>query len=288
VKHSHPPSLLKLTLRTALDAELFRAGDIVLVAVSGGPDSMALLSVMAHLARRFDIALIAHGVDHGLRAEANAELGLAGELARKLGVPFGTTRVEVSHGPNLMARARQARYAALRAALVEQSGGRAGLIATGHQADDRAETFILRLMRGAGPGGLAVLPPRAGDLVRPLIRARRRDILVHLEHHAIEYAEDPSNQNPRFLRSRVRHEILPVLARFSPRIVEHLCALADTLADPSETPSQLGGRTLGRAQRLMLARAMRTGNSKARIPIGDGKVAGFDLSNRRFVLMDEE
>lgn len=290
MKHSHPPTLLKIALRTVSEEGLFAPGDTVMVAVSGGPDSMALLSVMAHLAPKLGIVLLAHGVDHGLRPAASAELNLAGDLAEKLLVPFETTRIDVGHGPNLMARARSARYEALRAALVERAGRGQGarLIVTGHHADDRAETVLLRLLRGAGPSGLAVLPPRTGDLVRPLIRARRKDVLLHLERHAIPFAQDPSNRDPHYQRSQVRHRLLPAMAELSPRIVQHLCDLADALSEAESMPSNLEGYRLGRAQRTLLARALRDGNSRVRVPIAGGRVARLDLSSGQFVLMKEE
>lgn len=289
MKKTHPPTLLTMVLRTSRDEDLFARGDTVMVSISGGPDSMALLSVMAHWAPRLGIRVVAHGVDHGLRPEAAAELELAGELAAKLGVPFGTTSICVERGPNLMARARKARYEALRAALATATpSGARGLLATGHHADDRAETVLMRIMRGSGPRGLAVLPARAGDLVRPLIRARRSDILAHLQRHAIRYAEDPSNRDPHYLRSQVRHQLLPQMTQLSPGIVEHLCALADALGQPLETPSTLAGHPLGRAQRLLLERALRQGNSRVRVPVAGGKVVGLDLPTRQFVLMEED
>jgi tRNA(Ile)-lysidine synthase len=155
---SHPPSLLRLAERLLRDERLIERGNVVLCACSGGPDSTALLHVLGRLRGRFGFHLAAHGVDHGLRPEAAGELELAERVARALGVPFGVTRVSVERGGNLQARARDARRDALRNAAIA-AGAR--LIATGHTADDRAETFLLRLLRGAGPHGLAVLPPSA-------------------------------------------------------------------------------------------------------------------------------
>src|SRR5206468_2118927 len=121
--------------------------------------------------------------------------------------PFGRTRVAVGHGANLQARARTERYTALARAA---EGVGANLIATAHHADDRAETVIMRLLRGAGPQGLSVLLPRSGSLIRPLVRARRSDVLVHLRRHEIRYAEDPTNRDRRYLRARVRYELVPL------------------------------------------------------------------------------
>jgi tRNA(Ile)-lysidine synthase len=296
VKRSHPPTLFKIAERTIADERLLGAGDFVLVAVSGGPDSMALLHVLAKLAPRFGARLAAHGVDHGLRAAAADELALARRFAADLGVPFDTSRVEVGPGANLMARAREARYTALEAALrrwTERDPSAQGArltIATGHHADDRAETVLIRLLRGTGPAGLAVLPPRSQHLVRPLIRARRADILSHIERHVVPHADDPTNRDPRFLRTRVRRELLPLLTELSPRIVQHLCDLADASGEresPGDVaiPEALEGLRLGRAQRSELARALKNRNRAARVRISGGRIAAVDLSSRKIVLI---
>jgi tRNA(Ile)-lysidine synthase len=222
---SHAPSLVTLVRRALVECGL-TAGTTVLVACSGGPDSTALLHALALLREQSGIRVVAHGVDHGLRAEAASELAGVEQLAGALDVPFGVTKVTVVAGGNLQARARGERLDALPAA-ARAVGATA--IATGHTADDRAETVVMRLVRGTGPRGLAVLPPRAGDLVRPLWRATRADVLLHVERHALVTASDPSNANPRFVRTRIRHEIMPLLASLSPRAVQAICALADDM-----------------------------------------------------------
>jgi tRNA(Ile)-lysidine synthase len=295
MRSSHPPTLLKIVERTIRDEGLVGKGDLILVAVSGGPDSMALLHVLSVLAPRLGVTIEAHGIDHGLRPRAVDELAQAEAVARGLGVGFSTTCVDVAPGANLMARARAARYQALRAALVRLPaipgpGAANRFLATGHHADDRAETVLMRLLRGAGPDGLAVLPTRRADLIRPMVRARRTDVLLHLERHRIPYADDPTNRDPRFLRTRVRIEVLPSLVSLSPRIVEHLCDLADALgegrkAESGLVPSVLEGLTLGRAQRTLLARALRNRNPRVRVPLPGGRIAGVDLSSRRIVLI---
>jgi tRNA(Ile)-lysidine synthase len=181
---SHPPSLVTIVRRTLLEECGPLESRTVLAAVSGGGDSQAMLSVLARLAPQLGFSVIAHGVDHGLRAAATAELDRAEALADQLGVPFGRTRVQVGRGSNLQARAREARYAALREAAAPSDA----LIATAHHADDRAETVLLRLLRGSGPRGLAVLPPRAQGMIRPLLRAAKRDVLLHLERHCLDFA----------------------------------------------------------------------------------------------------
>ena len=245
---SHPPTLITLVHRCLVDERLATRGQRVLVAVSGGPDSMALLDVLARLRAKLGFALVAHGVDHGLRSEAGDELALAASLARDLEVPFAVTQVNVPEGGNLQSRARDARAAALRGAAAHVA---ADAIATAHHADDRAETVLLRLLRGAGPRGLACLPPRAGDLIRPMLRARRTDVLAHLARHRIASASDPSNVDSRFMRVRVRRELLPLLRDLSPGIVAHLNGLADDLG---RLPDDLWPPGTRRAHRAMAAR----------------------------------
>jgi tRNA(Ile)-lysidine synthase len=226
MSRSHPPTLLKLAERTLREECGIRTGERILVAVSGGGDSMALLDVLARLATRLHFLLHAHGVDHGLRGEAASELELAAELARAHEVAFSQSKVRVALGSNLQSRARDARFGALWEAARAVD---AQWLATAHHADDRAETVVMRLLRGAGPKGLAVLPAHQGRLLRPLIRARKEDIVRHLERHGLRYASDPSNLDRRYLRVRVRHEVMPLLESLAPRIVAHLNALADQL-----------------------------------------------------------
>lgn len=256
---SHPPSLVTLVKRTLVEECQPLAGRTVVAAVSGGGDSQAMLSVLARLAPKLKFRLLAHGVDHGLRAEAAHELDVAEALARRVDVPFSRSRVAVARGANLQARARAARYEALREAAAPHSA----LIATAHHADDRAETVLLRLLRGAGPRGLAVLPARAQDMLRPLVRATKRDVVTHLSRHGIEFAQDPSNQDSAFLRVRVRSELLPLLAQLSPQVVRHLNALADALSG-AELPAlpgldATGSPALNRAQIREVLRARRLG-----------------------------
>jgi tRNA(Ile)-lysidine synthase len=269
---THPPTLITLARRTIDDEDLAPRGARVLVAVSGGRDSMALLHTMARLAKACGFAIVAHGVDHGLRPAAAIELDLAERFAASLRVPFARTRVALDSGGNLQARARAARFEVLGAAARAAACDR---IATAHHADDRAETVLLRLLRGAGPRGLAVLPPksRAADgllRIRPFIRARRAAIDAHVARHAIPFSEDPSNADPRFLRARVRAELLPLLERLSPSVVSHLCALADQLeAVPDGAPA------LPRATQDALAALALSRSPRARIALPGGLEARY-------------
>lgn len=268
---SHPPALLRRTERTLREETPLCAGQRVLIAVSGGGDSMALLHVLGRLATRLDITLFAHGVDHGLRPAAHAELQLAAQLASELGVPFSRSTLQLAAGGNLQARARAARYAELDLA-AERLG--AHWVATAHHADDRAETLLLRLLRGASPSALGVLPPAAERRLRPFIRAPKSAILQHLQRHSVPHALDPSNVDPRFLRTRVRHELLPLLEQLTPGAARRLNLLADEClelqAPALVTDAQGHAVRLSRTQAAQIRRAHKLRQPGVRIWLAGG------------------
>ena len=203
-------------------------GEIVLVGVSGGADSVALLSVLDFLAPALHLHLHVLHVDHGLRAESSADAAFVQALCERLHLPFHLEQVAVrreaaagSPWEGLEAEARRARLAAFRTAARRVGATR---IATGHTADDQAETVLMRLLGGAGPRGLAGIAPARGPYVRPLIECRRAEIESHLRLVGLAWVEDATNQDHRFLRNRVRHDLLPYLRdAYDPAIVDSLC-----------------------------------------------------------------
>lgn len=270
---SHAPSL-RTIVRRCLAGELrLEPSSTVLLACSGGSDSTAMLHVLAGLREVHGCRLVAHGVDHGLRPAAAEELELVRELAVSLDVPFEQSLVEVAPGSNLQARARELRYEALRSAASRVG---ASSIATAHTADDRAETVIMRILRGAPAPGLAVLAPRSGDLLRPLVRARRRDVALHLERHGLRHAADPSNLDARFVRVRVRREVLPLLEQLSPKVVESLAALADELSEGDEARRAVLDALPTRHRRIV-AQAMRAGVTKLSLRADEQSELRVDL-----------
>lgn len=247
---SHPPTLAR-RVRTCLkeECELPLHGAGLVVAVSGGPDSLALADVLASLRAELDLRLLVVAVDHGLRPESSDEVRQVAEFCAARGLAFEGVRVTVAGEGGLQAAAREARYGVLEDAATRHFGP-GGLVATAHHADDRAETVLLRLLRGTSLEGLGVLAPREGRRIRPMIRARRADVLLHCERHELHPAHDPSNEDPRFLRTRVRREVLPLLTELSPGIVPCLNGLADEA-------QRLGGPTgLSREQRRQLRDAL--------------------------------
>ncbi len=201
-----------------------------LVAVSGGPDSVCLLHVLLELAVPLEVAHLDHQTRDGESAE-DAEFVRG--LARRLGVPCHVesrpvAREAADTGQSFEEAARSARYAFLLRTAAD-TGCEA--VATGHTADDQAETVLLRLLRGTTPKGLAAIPPiclREGiSVVRPLLTCTRAEVVAWLEERGIAYRTDRTNADVRFLRNRVRHELLPMLReRFNPRVDEALCRLA--------------------------------------------------------------
>ena len=206
---------------------MLKGGETVLTAVSGGADSVALLDVLGSLGSEWSGSLHAIHVHHGLRPEADADADFVRALCLRMGVPLSIERVSVRSGPpweGLEAEARRARYAAFRE-VARRIGARR--IATAHTADDQAETVLMRLLEGAGPRGLAGIAPTRGLLIRPLLGARRADVEAHLRSRGLDWVEDASNRDPRFLRNRIRHEVLPYLARaIEPSIVDRLARSA--------------------------------------------------------------
>ncbi len=234
------------------------AGEHLLVAVSGGPDSTALLAALAELAPRRGLRLTAAHVDHGLRgAEGAAEAERVAALATRLGVPFVRRAVPVSAGPDLEARARRARYQAL-ARLAGEVGARR--IVTGHTQDDQVETLLLRLLRGAGRRGLGAMRPARGRLLRPLLAATRADVRRFLAERGHGFAVDRTNADLRHARNRVRRLLVPLLrAEFNPRLGPALAALAERLRDEDDF---LAAAAAGRARELVAGEHLRTAVAK--------------------------
>jgi tRNA(Ile)-lysidine synthase len=222
-------------------------GDRVLVAISGGPDSTALLRALVELESRLGCRLHACHIHHGLRgADADADAESAAELARALEVPFAEHRADVpahaeAEGMSIEAAARAVRYR-----LLESTARRvgAGRIATGHTADDQAETVLLNLLRGTGLPGLAGIPPVRDNIVRPLLDVTRAEALEYCAARRLHYRLDPSNLDTTLRRNRIRHEILPALRAIQPRVTEALCRLAEIVRVENDFIAREASRAL--------------------------------------------
>jgi len=209
-------------------------GAAIVLAVSGGPDSTALLYGAARLAPSRAWRLTVAHLDHALRDGSADEAAAVAAAAARLGLAVEVRRADVAaiaaaEHRSLEDAGRQARYRFL-----EQAGAARGsdaLIATAHTADDVAETILLHLARGSGLRGLRGIPERRGRIVRPLLHARRATLRAALDAAGIGYATDPSNADPAHARNRVRGELLPALERLNPAAVDALTRLGRLAAD---------------------------------------------------------
>ena len=281
-------------LETIRHRGLLDGGETVLVALSAGPDSTALVAALAALR---DAGLVgpvqALFVDHGLRAGVEAEAEAARATCERLGVPFRAARVVVGTG-NVQAAARRARYAALRAEAARVGAAR---IATGHTRTDQAETVLLRLLRGAGARGLSAIPPKRGLIVRPLIdRAREEGLGLARSGQGLDWRDDPTNASPRFTRNRLRLELWPRLLELNPSLEAALARTADLLRDDERalasraralvgTASELSVDSLRRAPRAVARRVIRrlarSAGGEGRGPRGGPRGAGARPARRR-------
>ena len=210
---------------------LIPGGARVLVAVSGGGDSVALWYLLAGLAQRgrFDVVGLAH-LDHRLRgAASDADASFCEALATRSGLPSIVESMDV-------AALAQARHISVEHAghwarhdFLDRAADRLGAthVALGHTLDDQAETYLLRLLRGAGAAGLSAMRPSLGRVARPLLSTRRCELREYLAARGLAFREDPSNSDERVSRNRVRHDLLPHLGRYAPRVVETLAREAE-------------------------------------------------------------
>jgi tRNA(Ile)-lysidine synthase len=206
-------------------------GAVVVSAVSGGADSVALTHALAALRSRFHFDLVAAHLNHGLRGtEADRDEHFVRDLCERLGVELVTERASglKFDAPNLEERARELRYAFLNRAADSVN---ARCIALAHHADDQAETILMRLLRGSGASGLAAMTPRGpGRLFRPLLGLSRAALIAYLEAIGATWVTDQSNASPRILRNRLRGELLPLLEReFAPGVSARLVELGDEM-----------------------------------------------------------
>lgn len=223
------PPLVHRVVRTVRCRSLFQRGQHILVAISGGPDSVALLSILHLLRSSWKLTLSAVHCNYGLRgAESEGDQKFVEAFCQVLRMPLHVRRVEFHTGgpkTSLQAEARDLRYRVMQETAEKYGADR---IAVGHTADDQAETILLWMLRGAGLTGLSGMPAfRDNKVIRPLYDTKRQEVLAYLRTAGLSFREDSSNFQMHYLRNRVRREVIPILSRLVPSSVDALCKLAD-------------------------------------------------------------
>ena len=206
---------------------IFEPGERVVVAVSGGPDSLALLSVLREILPAVPLHLTVAHFDHAWRPDSQDDRDFVASMAAKWGYEFQTARA-AGGTPHTESAARTARYAFLRRIAGETNST---AIALGHTQDDQVETLLLHLLRGSGSRGLGAMRRRDRDLARPLLDISRHEIETYLARLHLTPRRDPSNDDPRFTRNRLRQQLLPAIDSFDSGARELLARTADILGE---------------------------------------------------------
>lgn len=220
--------MIKRVIQTVERYGMFESNENVLVGVSGGPDSMALLHILYSLAADYGLKLAVAHLNHGLRPiDSDRDESFVKQAAEKLKLPFYRKQANLQpHTGSIEEQAREARYAFFHEVMERHSFTK---IALGHQKNDTAEAVLLHLLRGSGIRGLAGIPPiRDRRVVRPLIQLNRAEIITYLKNHQIPYMVDATNTDPAYERNRIRHHLIPLLEKdYNTNIVETLHRTAD-------------------------------------------------------------
>ncbi len=220
---------------------LMERGDTLLAAVSGGPDSTALLHILHQLSNKWEWRIAAAHLNHQFRGEeSDREAQQVEAFCVSLGIPCQMGMVDmpdiIRHtGENAQTAAREERYAFLTAAAAKISANR---LVTAHHADDQAETVLMRILRGTGPSGLTGIPLRRSlndlELVRPLLRIYKAELVRYCLEKELPYAEDSSNRSRKYTRNRIRLDVIPALLTFNPQLPESLNRLADLMVEEDD------------------------------------------------------
>jgi len=226
-------------------------GDRVLVGVSGGPDSVALLHVLKEISPLFGLTLHVAHLNHGFRGrEAEADAVFVGSLAREWGIEYTKGEYDVpalikKTGMSPQDAAHEARFSFFRRVAARVGANK---IALGHNLDDQAETVLIHLIRGGGMEGLGGMRPCRGDLIRPLITVTRQQIEQYVQDHNLKTVTDSSNFKSIYVRNRVRLELVPLLQTFNPAIKRVLAQTADLIRGEADCLDELADRAMERVR----------------------------------------
>jgi len=236
--------ILKKVQKTIEKYSMLSKGDRVLIGVSGGPDSMALLHILNKLQKEYNLELFVAHLNHGLRgSESDRDEKFVKEACKKMGINFFSKKISPrdlhASGVSLEESARKVRYEYFEELAKKLNCNR---IALGHTSDDQAETVLMRFIRGSGLKGLGGIPPtrKNGLIIRPLIETWRKEIEEFLSSEGIQFVVDSTNQSEDFLRNRYRHKLIPFIEKeFNPGIKKTLVRTGETLRKDEELLQEL-------------------------------------------------
>ena len=223
--------------KSVLAQGLLRPGDSVLVACSGGPDSVALLHLLLELSRDIPFSISVAHFNHRLRPQAAADERFVQDMSLAMDLPYYAGRADVRAAAKKMGLGIEEAGRRLRYEFLERAAAEAGAskIASGHHRDDQAETVLMRLLRGTGLTGLAGIPAIRGVIIRPLLELGRDEILDYLRDRKLPWRTDNSNRDQKFLRNKIRHKLVPYLEKyFAPAVIRSLARLAAVSRDEDE------------------------------------------------------
>ncbi len=229
----------RTVVQTLRNHHMVQNGDVILVAVSGGADSVALIDILRVLAPKFSLRLAIAHLNHCLREnESDRDESFVADLAQQFELPFHVGRQDVrryqeQHRLSLEEAARRVRYGFYEAIATKFGYGK---IALGHHGDDNAELVLMNLLRGSGPLGLSGIPPvRDNKIVRPLIKLRRSEILDYVETKNLDYVTDSSNRDLKYHRNKIRGRLIPELkSEYNPKLIDSLNRLTAILGDEEQ------------------------------------------------------
>jgi len=226
--------LLEKVKSTITHFGMLRRGDTILVAVSGGVDSVVLLDLLCRLVEEFSLKLVIAHLDHGLRREdSGQDAQFVVSLAEGKDLPVIRERIDVRQVRQEKRLGLEEAGRLVRRRFLEETAREvsATRIALGHTLNDRVETLLFNLIRGAGPTGLVAIRPVSTPYIRPLIETKREEVLAFARAEGLSWREDRTNQDPSFSRNRIRHQVLPLLQQMNPRLLGALQRTADLLLE---------------------------------------------------------
>lgn len=243
--------LLSAIRRFIDDHDLLTNGDTVIVALSGGADSVALLHILISLKEEYDLDIHAAHFNHGIRGEeADRDEAFVSALCEKRGIPLRLKREDIpriaaENNESVELCGRRLRYRFFEELACELEGAK---IATAHHGDDNAETVLWHLTRGAGLAGLSGIPVRRGNIIRPLLCCSREDIEAYCREQKLDYVTDSTNLSDDYTRNRLRHQVMPVLRELNPNISETIGRTSVLLREAEDYLNDISDKELNKAK----------------------------------------